>query len=467
MPELTTSPAASAPSSSPSTPPAAASFQTREWLALVAILLGVSLSALDTAIANTALPAIAADLHAPAATSIWVINAYQLAVVATLLPFAALGDLLGPRRIFIGGLAFFTVASAACAFADTLPLLAVARAIQGIGAGALMSVNIALIRLLYSAARLGRGVGLNALVVGVGFTLGPAVASLVLSVASWPWLFAINVPLGLIGLAFAVPALPRSPRRGHGFDPLAALLTALTFAALILALGAAAQREAAALIGIPMSVAIVAFLLLLRRQAGHPAPMLPLDLLRRPMFALSTLTAMASFAAQGLAFVSLPFYFEEILHRNPIDTGFLMMSWPIIVALAAPIAGRMSDRHPPGLLGGVGLAVLCLGMVSLALLPAQPHTLDIVLRMALCGAGFGFFQSPNLRALMSSAPPERSGGASGVIGMARLLGQTTGAALVALCFGLAGTHGSTWALVLGAVFAGLASTASFARLWAR
>lgn len=436
-------------------------------MALLAILLGVALSALDTAIANTALPAIAADLHAPAATSIWVINAYQLAVVATLLPFAALGDLVGPRRIFIGGLALFTAASLACAFAGTLPQLALARAVQGVGAAGIMSVNIALIRLIYPPARLGRGVGMNALVVGIGFTLGPAVASLVLAVASWPWLFAINVPLGLLALAFAFQALPQSPRRGHGFDPIAAALTAVTFSALIFALGSAAQREALVVVLPPLGLSLVAGLLLLRRQAGHPAPMLPVDLFRRPMFALSTITAMASFATQGLAFVSLPFYFEEVLHRNAIDTGFLMMSWPVIVALAAPIAGRMSDRYPPGLLGGLGLALLTLGMLSLALLPANPHTLDIVLRMAVCGAGFGFFQSPNLKALMSSAPPERSGGASGVIGMARLLGQTMGAALVALCFSLAGMQGSTWALSLGAASAGLASIASFARLWAR
>ena len=440
--------------------------KSHEVLALVAILLGVVLSALDTAIANTALPAIAADLHAPAANSIWIINAYQLAVVATLLPFAALGDLVGPRRIFIGGLTLFTAASLACAFASTLPQLAFARALQGVGGAGVMSVNIALIRLIYPPARLGRGVGMNALVVGIGFTLGPAVASLVLAVASWPWLFAINVPLGLLALAFALTSLPQSPRRGHGFDPLAAALTAVTFSALIFALGSAAQREAATVVLPPLGLSLVTGLLLLRRQAGHPAPMLPVDLFRRPMFALSTITAMASFAAQGLAFVSLPFYFEEVLHRNPIDTGFLMMSWPVIVALAAPIAGRMSDRYPPGLLGGVGLALLTLGMASLALLPDNPHTLDIVLRMALCGAGFGFFQSPNLKALMSSAPPERSGGASGVIGMARLLGQTVGAALVALCFSLAGMQGSTWALSLGAASAGLASIASFARLWA-
>jgi DHA2 family multidrug resistance protein-like MFS transporter len=435
--------------------------------ALTAILMGVVLGSLDTSIANTALPAIAADLHATPAASIWVINTYQLAMVASLLPLAALGDLLGPRRIFLSGLAIFTAASLACAMAQTLPTLAAARALQGIGAGGIMSVNIALIRMIYPATRLGRGVGLNALVVGIGFTLGPAVASLVLSFASWPWLFAINVPLGLIALAFALPALPRTARRGHGFDPVTAVLTSVTFAALIFALSAAAQREALALTLAAGGLTLGAGFLLLRRQAGHPAPMLPVDLLRRPLFALSAVTAMASFSAQGLAFVSLPFYFEEVLHRNPVETGFLMMSWPIIVALAAPFAGRLSDRHPPGLLGGIGLGVLCLGMVSLALLPANPSALDIVIRMGICGAGFGFFQSPNLNALMSSAPPERSGGASGVIAMARLMGQTTGAALVALCFGLAGVHGAGWALALGAVFAGLGATASMARLWAR
>lgn len=455
------------PPISTAAPSGEAAGASRNTRALVGILLAVALGSLDTAIANTALPAIAADLRAPAAASIWILNAYQLAVVATLLPFAALGDLVGPRRIFLGGLAFFTAASLACAFASTLPLLAAARALQGIGAGGLMSVNIALIRLIFPASRLGRGVGLNALVVGVAFALGPSVASLVLAVGSWPWLFGINVPLGLVALACAWPAVPRSARRGHRFDLLTAALTSLSFAALILALGAAAQREPLPWVLAPLAVALASGALLLRRQAGHPAPMLPVDLLRRPMFALSTLTAVSAFATQGLAFVSLPFYFEEVLHRNPVDTGFLMTPWPIIVALAAPIAGRLSDRHPPGLLGGVGLAILCAGMVSLALMPADPGALDIGLRMAVCGAGFGFFQSPNLKALMSSAPPERSGGASGVIAIARLIGQTTGAALVALCFGLAGSEGPLWALALGAGFAGLASLASFARLWAR
>ena len=237
--------------------------------ALIAIQLGVALASLDTAIANTALPTIAADLQASPASSIWVINAYQLAIVSTLLPFAALGDLLGPRRVFLAGLAFFTLASLGCAFASTLPALAAARALQGIGASGVMSVNIALIRLIFPATRLGRGVGLNALVVGVSFAVGPTIASLVLSVASWPWLFAINVPLGMVALAFALPALPHSTARSHRFDWLTALLTALSFASLVLALGAAAQREPISLVLMPLGAALIAFALLLWRQAGH------------------------------------------------------------------------------------------------------------------------------------------------------------------------------------------------------
>lgn len=161
----------------------------------------------------------------------------------------------------------------------------------------------------------------------------------------------------------------------------------------------------------------------MRRQAGHPAPILAVDLLRRPLFALSAATAVCAFAAQALAFVSLPFLFQTVLGYTQVHTGFLITPWPVVVAFMAPIAGRLSDRYPAGMLGGVGLALLALGMASLALLPAAPSAWDISWRMALCGAGFGFFQSPNLRAIMTSAPPSRAGGASGMIGTVRLLGR--------------------------------------------
>jgi MFS transporter, DHA2 family, multidrug resistance protein len=434
--------------------------------AMAAVMLAVALATLDTAIANTALPAIAADLHAAPAASVWIINAYQLAMVATLLPLAALGDIIGHRRIYISGLAIFTVASLACALAPTLGALAGARVLQGLGASAIMSVNTALIRFLYPPHRLGQGLGMNALIVGVSFAIGPTMASLILSAGTWPWLFAINVPLGVVALVFAVPALPHTSTGKHAFDPVAALLNVVTFAALIFALGETAQRAPDSEVGIAAVIAVVFGFLLIRREAGHPSPMLPVDLFKRPVFTLSALTAVCSFAAQGLAFVSLPFFFETVLMRSQVETGFLMTPWPVVVAAAAPIAGRLSDHYPPGLLGAIGLAILSAGMASLALMGAHPSVQEIVVRMAICGAGFGFFQSPNLRAIMSSAPPERSGGASGIVATARLLGQTTGAALVALCFGLVGQHGPTLALTIGAVFAGAAAVASGMRLFA-
>jgi DHA2 family multidrug resistance protein-like MFS transporter len=434
---------------------------------MTAILVSVSLATLDTAIANTALPAIALDIHATPAASVWIINAYQLSMVATLLPFAALGGIIGPRRVYLAGLVLFLVASLACALSWSLPTLVAGRLLQGLGASAIMSVNAALIGSIYPPHRLGRGLGLNALAVGLSFVIGPTVASVVLSLGNWPWLFAVNLPIGLVALSIAWPSLPEAARASHSFDRVAAMLNVLTFAALIFALGEAAQRTATHMVIAALTVTLVAGGLMMRRERGHPAPMLPVDLFKRPMFALSTATAVCSFAAQGLAFVSLPFYFETVLGRSQVETGFLMTPWSVAVAVMAPIAGRLSDRYSPGLLGGVGLAMLCVGMASLALLPVHPSVLDISLRMIVCGAGFGFFQSPNLKALMGSAPRARASGASGVVATARLIGQATGAALVALCFGIAGHHGPALALSMGAGFAGVASVASCLRLIAR
>jgi DHA2 family multidrug resistance protein-like MFS transporter len=235
----------------------------------------------------------------------------------------------------------------------------------------------------------------------------------------------------------------------------------------MLGIGSAAHHARPWLISIELVCAVLLGWVLIRRQADHPAPMLPIDLFRRPLFALSTATSICSFAVQGLAFVALPFYFEDILGRSQVETGFFMTPWPLVVAVMAPIAGRLSDRYLAGILGSLGLALLGVGMALLAMLPANPHVADIVWRMAICGCGFGLFQVPNMKALMSSAPADRSGSASGIVATARLIGQTTGAALAALCFGLAGREGATLALVLGAAFAALGCVMSSLRLIAR
>jgi DHA2 family multidrug resistance protein-like MFS transporter len=435
----------------------------RGWAA-AAIFTALAMASLDTAIANIALPAIAADLHVGPADVIWVVNVYQIALVATLLPLAALGEIVGHHRIYLGGLLLFTLASLACACAWSLPSLLVARVLQGLGASGIMSVNTALVRYVYPGRLQGRGFGHNAMVVATAFTLGPTIASGILALGQWPWLFAVNIPFGLVAILIGLKTLPRTPRATHAFDFPGALLAAGCLGLFMLGVGSAAHHAQPVLVTIELAAAVLFGWVLIRRQADHPAPMLPIDLFRRPLFALSTATAICSFAVQGLAFVSLPFYFEDILGRTQVETGFFMTPWPLVVAVMAPIAGRLSDRYAAGILGSVGLLLLGLGMALLAMLPANPHVADIVWRMALCGCGFGFFQAPNMKAIMSSAPADRSGGASGIVATARLIGQTSGAALAALCFGLVGREGATIALVLGAAFAALGCVMSLLRL---
>lgn len=432
--------------------------------AVAAIFTALAMAALDTAIANIALPAIAADLKVSTADVIWVVNVYQIAMVATLLPLAALGEIVGHQRLYISGLILFTAASALCALAWSLESLLVARVLQGLGASGLMSVNTALVRYIYPARMAGRGFGHNALVVASAITLGPTIASAILSVGSWPWLFAINIPFGIIAIIVGLKTLPEMPRQSHAFDMIGAALATGCLGLFITGLSSAAHHAPPLLVTLELASGLLLGWLTMRRQADHPAPMLPIDLFKRPMFALSAATAICAFAIQGLAFVALPFYFEDILGRSQVETGFFMTPWPLVVAIMAPIAGRLSDRYPVGILGGLGLLLLGVGMVLLALLPANPGIADIVWRMVICGCGFGFFQAPNMKALMTSAPANRSGGASGMVATARLTGQTTGAALAAFCFGLVGREGATLALALGGGFAAIGCVMSVLRL---
>ena len=439
------------------------------WLAVLSLMTAVWLGALDQSIANTALPAIAAALQHTPAESVWILHAYQLAVVATLLPFAALGDRWGARRVFLAGVALFNLAAISSALAPSLEWLAVSRAVQGIGASGLMSVNLALVRQIFPHHRLGQGVGLNAFIVGSGYSLGPVVASLLLSVAPWPWLFGCLVPMGLLGGLLGWRFLPQTavaPRQ-QAYDLLLALLSAVCFASLIFCLSAVAQQKSLAVLGTSFGVMLLSGYALLKRQHGHTAPMLPVDLLRRPLFSLSVFTSICSFTTQGLAFVALPFFFLNELQLSAVACGTLMTVWAGVVALAAPLAGRLSDRYSPAILGGVGLCILCVGMGWISQITPGTATSTIGIGMAICGIGFGLFQSPNLRAIMSSSPPERSSGASGMVALARLIGQASGAALVALCFNLFAPVGAGQAIVLGAITAGLGGILSVSRLWAR
>lgn len=445
------------------------------YRALLVIILGITLCVLNDTIVNLALPGIARDLHATAGQAVWVVSAYQVAILAVLLPCATLGDLIGYRRVYLGGLALFAMASLACTLTDSLPLLTAARVIQGLGAAGIMSVHSALVRLIYPRHLLGRGVAINSMVVATASVAGPSVAAAILSVASWPWLFALNLPFGLLVLWLGLRALPPNLETSNArLSWLDVLLNALMFSLVFLgvdALGTHTGKSATSL-GLGGGLALLAGGVLigvvyLRRQLRQPVPMFPVDLLRIPVFALSICTSVMGFAAQMLAYIALPFLLIESYGRSPLQAGLLMTAWPLSIVVVAPIVGRLIGRYPDGLLGGLGLGTLAAGLALLAALPDQPANADIVWRMVLCGVGFGVFQSPNNHSIVTSAPPHRSGGASGMLGGARLTGQTIGAALLAIIFSSANVHdgrGPVIALALAACFAAAAGAFSLLRL---
>ncbi|WP_295943920.1 MFS transporter, partial [uncultured Alistipes sp.] len=304
----------------------------RLW-AILAVAAGVSLSVLDSAIANVALPTIGQELGISSADSIWIVNAYQLAIMVSLLSFSALGDVVGYRKIYIGGLMLFTVASVGCALSSSLPTLVLARVMQGFGAAAVTSVNTTLIRIIYPRAQLGRGMGINATVVAVSSVAGPTIAAGILSVAEWPWLFAVNIPVGLTALFLSRRFLPDNPVRvrERRFDWRDAVMNALTFGLLMASVEGFSHGLDPRLLSAGIAALLIVGFLFIRSQLREPYPILPFDLLRIPIFSVSVATSVCSFLGQMLALVALPFYLQHEFGYDEGARGLLRPAWPAVI----------------------------------------------------------------------------------------------------------------------------------------
>lgn len=438
-------------------PPAPLTPAARRY-AMLAVSLSISMATLDTSMTNTALPSIATQLGVSAADVIGVVTIYQLVMVATMLPLAALAGKIGHRRVFMPALWLFLVASVWCGAAPSLWSLQAARAVQGLAAAALMGCNMALVTAIYPKEQLGRGMGLNAMIAAASLAGGPVLASAMLTVLSWHWLFYVNVPFCLVALALAGGHLPRRPGDGKALDAGAAVLCALAFGLAVLGLERVATPDwSAALV---WGLGLACWALLLRRERANAHAIVPLDLLRLPPFSTSVLICVLAFAAQGAAMVALPFLLNQTLGRDIAEVGLLIAPWPVMGACLAPFSGKWSDRISAGLLGLIGLALLAAGLGCVSALPAGAPMWAVMLPMALCGTGFGLFLSPNQRFIMFSVPAHRASVASGLSGLARLLGQTMGAAFVAACFAVNARLGATWALWAAVGFALAGSAAS-------
>ncbi len=440
----------------------------RRW-AMLTFSIGLSMSVLDGNIANTALPNIAKQLHANPDVSIWVVNAFLLTVAICVVPLSSLADIIGYKRVYQAGLALFTLASVGCSLPRSLETLVLARIFQGVGAACMWSVSAAVMRYTYPRALLGRGVGLSGIVVFTSAAAGPSIASAILAVASWHWLFAINIPFGLLALSLSEKFLAPAEGTRHRWDLWSAVLNAVTVTLLVTGIDSVGERSYRGVAMLELLGAVILGTLMVRRQISLPVPMLAIDLFERPIFALASLASLCAFMAQGLAFVVLPFYFVDVLGVSQVKAGLLLTPWPIAAGAMSHIAGRLADRHSIRILGTSGMLAMSAGLLLLALEPANPTTLDIVWRAALGGAGFGFFGAPNNRAMVASAPRERSGGAGGIATMSRLLGQSIGISVVAVIFGVAAHGGVTLrgvsvALLFGAGFALVSAAINTARV---
>jgi DHA2 family multidrug resistance protein-like MFS transporter len=435
-------------------------------LAIVVVSLATILTAIDSTIANIALPTITEEFGIEAASSVLIVNAYQIGMLIFLLPFSALGAVIGYRRVFFAGMGLFILASAACAMSHSLLELTAARALQGIGGAGIVGVLHALVRAIYPARLLGRGLGINSMFATASAASGLALASVILATASWPWLFAINIPLGIAAIAIGAFVLPSNELSKERYDIVSALLCASVFGLTIFALDTVSHGGDSYLAAAAFACACAAAPALVKRQRGQKMPLLPFDLFANRTISLSLAAAQAAFIAQVAAFVTLPFFLSNA-GFSQLEIGLAMTPWPLAMAVTAPVAGILCDRYPPSLVGAIGLGLSATGLILLAFLPTGATEFGVIWRMAVVGIGFGLFGPPNMREMISAAPKSRSSMMSGLIGANRLTAQSIGAALAALILNTAASYAHITAMMLAAAMVLAGAVFSLARATSR
>lgn len=402
--------------------------ESRRWLVLSSVSVGTFMATLDGSIVNIALPSIGQAFGIDLATVEWVVVAYLLVVGSLLLPVGRLGEVAGFRRVYLAGFAIFTLASILCGASPGAGALVASRAIQGVGAAMLMAMGPAIIARTFGPGERGRALGLNAISVSIGLSLGPALGGLLTEFGSWRAIFLVNAPVGIFAILWAARVLPADvPGRRQPFDVPGALLTAGGLFAVLLALnqGETWGWTSPAILGL-LALALglgTAFVAVERRTA---APVMDLALFRIRAFTAGLLAVVVAFAGLFTATFLLPFLLQEGSGYTPLEAGLLITPIPIAAALVAPFSGAISDRIGQRLPASLGIAVLAVGLLSLTTLPEDFAVVDLAWRLALIGAGQGLFLSPNSSSILGSVPRPRLGTASGMIAQMRVVGQAVG-----------------------------------------
>lgn len=404
----------------------------RRWFVLLAVGIGTFMSALDGSVVNTVLPIVRDTFKSRVATIEWVVVIYLLVVSGLLLTFGRLGDLKGQRRVYLTGFVIFILFSALCGIAPSAELLVIFRGLQAIGAAMLFSNSPAILTKTFSPKQRGQALGLQGTMTYLGLTVGPSLGGWLTQTFSWRTVFYINVPVGLAALILSWIYVPIDTVHGktERFDLTGALLFMAGLVALLLGLneGASWGWGSPIILGL-IAGALVFLAIFVWWELRVPSPMLDLSLFRVTVFSLSTISAVLNYIALYSVLFLLPFYLLQGRGLNPAQAGLLLTAQPLIMAIAAPISGTLSDRIGSRLPATLGMLILAAGLFMLSRLNGQTSLTYIAISLAVCGLGTGIFVSPNNSALMGSAPRTRQGIASGILATARNVGMVLGIGL--------------------------------------
>ena len=418
----------------------------KRWLALIVLCLGVLMIVLDTTIVNVALPSIAADLHFTETSLVWVVNAYMLTFGGCLLLGGRLGDLYGHRKLFLGGITLFTLASLACGLANSQILLVAARAVQGFGGAVVSAVSLSLIMNLFTeTGERAKAMGVYGFVCSAGGSIGVLLGGLLTNLLSWHWIFLVNLPIGIAVYALCVALLPSARGHAHG-ERLDVACAVTVTASLMLAVyavvnGNEAGWASAQTLGL-LSAAIVLLAAFLVIEARTQHPLMPLALLRMRNIATANVVGVLWAAAMFAWFFLSALYLQRVLGYRPLQVGLAFLPANLIMGffslgLSARVVMRFGLRRPLA----AGLLLAACGLALFARAPVDgTFVVDVLPGMILLGIGAGVAFNPMLLAAMSDVDPSESGLASGIVNTSFMMGGALGLAVLA---SLAAAHTDT------------------------
>jgi EmrB/QacA subfamily drug resistance transporter len=404
---------------------------TQKWFTLSAVSVGTFMATLDGSIVNIALPKIQTAFNVELATIEWIVVAYLLTVGTLLLPFGRLGEIVGFRRVYVAGFALFTVASALCGASPNVWALVGFRIIQGIGAAMLQSMGPAIVTRTFGWRERGKALGLNAISVSIGLSLGPALGGLLTEWGSCRWIFYINVPVGIFAIIWALRVVPLEvPGLRQRFDIPGGVLSFAALFSLLLGLveGDGWGWSSPAVIGLLVGSVVLGALFVLR-ELHAPEPLLDLRLFSIRAFSAGNASLLVVFAALFIATFLMPFFLERGQGLSALKAGLLLTPIPLTTTIVAPLSGILSDRIGPRIPATLGAATMALALYLLADVSADMTYTALIWRLVVMGVGQGLFNSPNSSAVLGSVPRPRLGTASATLAQMRVNGQSIGIAL--------------------------------------